>query len=277
MAVTVLESQMTSMSLLEPPFEDVAVGAIIRSVGRCLFQMTGLLVLIATLGTDTMQRTALMSITWWAWIMVPATFVLYPIDVESFAGGYFEVGTQRYLACLGVLAWVGHGLLDEDCVLHPDLHPTASETALLPSAGARRLAKGLRVHGIVSAVLSCAGIFRAGSIPDLAKQPTDVARALVNIFANVEVMSMVLGYLMIAASQNGTVRLQRAAALWTLANMWILLPLLYFFYPTANGFFLGGVPPALLVSVSVHSIPLVWGLMSKDVFRAPQKPGLALP
>merc|ERR1712050_514091 len=112
------------------------------------------------------------------------------------------------------------------------------------------MGKGLRAHGIISAVASCAGIFVAWSSPDLANQPTHMARALANIFANVEVMSMLMGCLMIAASDHGTVRLQRVAALWTLANMWILLPLLHVFYPTASGvFFFSSMPPALLVAM----------------------------
>jgi len=256
-AVAVLEDQVANMGSLGPTSEDMAVAAIIRSAGRCLFQITGLLVFMATLGSDVVQRCALMSVTWWAWIMVPATFIIYPLDAEAFFGGYFHVGAHRYLACLGFLAWVGHGLLDEESILHH----TDNESASPRSAGAKRLAKGLRVHGIINAVLSCAGIFMAWNIPDLGKQPKDVASALANIFANVQVMSMLMGYLMIAAGDHGTVSLQRTAAIWTLANMWILLPLLYLFYPTASGVFFSGMPSTLLVAMIVHSIPLVWGLM----------------
>jgi len=209
------------------------------------------------------QRCALMSVTCWAWILEPATFFFYPLNAVSFMGGYFDIDAHRYVVCLGALAWTGHGFLHGKSLLHL----TSSERALPACKGAERLAKGLRVHGIVSAVVSCSGIFAASSIPGLAKQPTDVARALANVFANVEGLSMLMACLIIAIGNHGTLILQRAAGLWTLVNMWILLPLLYVFYPPASGFLIG-MPPALLVALSVHSVPLVWGLMGEGVLRA---------
>lgn len=271
-AVAVLEDRVVSMDSMGPTSKDMAVAAITRSAGRCLIQITGLLVFMATLGTDVVQRCALMSVTWWTWILEPATFVFYPLNTEAFMGGYLDVGAHRYVVFLGGLAWAGHGLLHEKNLLHE-----TSETALPTGAGAKRLAKGLRVHGIIGAVTSATGILTAWSIPDLANQPMDVARPLANIFANVEVLSMLMGCLMIAVGEYGTLRLQRAAGLWTLVNMWILLPLLYLFYPTASGGFFIGMPPALLVALSVHSVPLVWGLLSQGVFSTPLVWGLALP